>query len=117
MAAACQVAETVIQWPVVSIATPTLPLRPRFMRGCFSAMHPDFHFHPRPEPVDDRHEAVHGEPPQLRMADAGEVCGCNPGAVVRGPHSQVFAIERLDDLGGQNRLELLRVRVSAPEVT
>src|SRR2546422_7948997 len=51
------------------------------------------------------------------MADAGEVRRRNPGAVVRGAHGQVLPIERLDDLGGQDRLELLRVRVFAPEVT
>ena len=39
------------------------------MRGCFSAMHLDFHVHARPEPVDDRHEAVHGEPPQSLLME------------------------------------------------
>ena len=38
-----------------------------------SATHPDLHLHPRPKPVDDRHEAIDGEPPEVRIPDAREV--------------------------------------------
>lgn len=33
----------------------------------------DRHFHPGPEPVEDRHESIDREAPKLRMADAREV--------------------------------------------
>jgi hypothetical protein len=35
---------------------------------CFNPPHPDFHVCARPEPVDDRHKAVDGEPPEVRIA-------------------------------------------------
>jgi hypothetical protein len=43
-------------------------------------VHPDFHFHARPEAIGDRNHAIDGEASEIRIADTGEV-GCrNPGA-------------------------------------
>lgn len=78
--------------------------------------YPDLHLDARSEPVDDRHEAIHGEPPEVRIADAREVRRRNAGAAVRGAHSQVFPVERLDDFGGQDSLELFSIGVLMPEV-
>jgi hypothetical protein len=46
------------------------PSRPRLLRDCFRAMHPDLHLDARAEPVDDRYEAVNGE------TSRGLHCGC-----------------------------------------
>jgi hypothetical protein len=35
---------------------------------------------------------------------------------MRGAHSQPLFIERRDDFGRQNRLELLRIRILAPQI-
>jgi hypothetical protein len=53
----------------------------------------------RPEPVEDRDEAIAGEPPQVRIADAREIGRRRSGAAVRGAHSQAFPIERLQLFG------------------
>src|SRR5208282_5185618 len=89
---------------------------PRLLGDCFSATHAHLYLDARAEPVDDRHEAINGEPSEVRVADAREVGRRNACAPVRPPHGQVFPIERLNDFGGQDGLELLRVRVVVPEV-
>ena len=81
-----------------------------------SAPHPDFHLHARPEPVEDRHQAIDGEPPEVRIADAREVGGRNPCAAVCGAHAQAFPIQRLDDFRREDSFELLGIRVLAPEM-
>jgi len=46
-----------------------------------------------------------------------EKSGCrDPGAAVSRAHAEAFPIEHLDDFGGENRLELLGVRVLVPKV-
>ena len=58
----------------------------------------EFHFDPRTEPVDDRHETVHGEPSEVRVANARKI-GCGDlGAAVGGTYAQAFPVERVDDL-------------------
>jgi len=77
---------------------------------------PDSHFHARPEPVEDRHQAIDGEAAEIRIADTREV-GCrDPGAPMSRAHAQAFPIERLDDFGSEDCLELLGIRVLVPEV-
>src|SRR5260370_36468823 len=49
-------------------------------------------------------------------ADAREVSRSNPRAGVRRAHRQAFAVERLDDLGSQYGLELLCIRILAPQI-
>jgi hypothetical protein len=83
-------------------------------RHCFTAPHSDSHFHTRPEPVDDRHEAIDCEPPEVGIANAREVGRRNPGAAVRCAHAQTVAVERLDDFGGQDGLELSGICFSCP---
>jgi hypothetical protein len=75
-------------------------LRRRLVRGCFQPPHFDFHIDARSQPIDDRHKPIHGEPPEICVADARKVRRGNPRAVVRGAHGQVFPVERLDDFGG-----------------
>jgi hypothetical protein len=45
-------------------------LRRHVMSGCFLPPHFDFHFDAQPQPVDDRHKPIHGEPPKVRLAYA-----------------------------------------------
>lgn len=71
----------------------------------------DLHFHPRPEPVDDRHESIDREAPKLRIADAREVSRRGPCALLCSAHAQALSIEHLDDFCGQDGLELFDVRV------
>jgi hypothetical protein len=50
-------------------------------------------------------------PLQVRIADTREIRGCNAGLIVRLPNAQALAVERLDHLGVQERLELPNVRI------
>src|SRR5579872_6319816 len=75
----------------------------------------NLHFYPRAKPIDDGHEAIHREPAEVGIADAGEVGRRNPGAGVRTTNAQRFPIKSLDDLGSQDRFELFHIRVSAPQ--
>jgi len=92
-------------------ATPPQPLAlpllgGHILRDGFSQLHPDFHFHAQPEPVEDRHQAIDSETPEIRVADTREV-GCrNAGAPMSRAHAQAFPIERLDDFGGKDRLDM-----------
>jgi hypothetical protein len=60
----------------------------------FSPPHPDFHFHARPEPVEDRHQSIRGEAPEIRIADTPEVGGCNPGARMTARLELVSGVDR-----------------------
>ena len=79
---------------------------------------PDFQFHidARSEPVDDRHEAIHGEAPEVRITNAREVGRRRARAAMRAAHAQAFPVERLDDFGGQDRLELFDIRILMPQI-
>ena len=68
------------------------PLRPRLFRECFCAMYPDLHLDARAEPVEDRHEAIQGEPREICVADAREVGRRNAGSAVRRAHGQAFPV-------------------------
>jgi hypothetical protein len=57
-----------------------------------------------------------GEPREVRIAYAREVSRRNARAAVRGPHSQVLAIQRLDDFRREDRLGLFSIRVLGPEI-
>jgi len=73
------------------------------LRDCVAALRRndapyfDSHFDSRTEPVDDGHQAIDREPPEVAVADAGEVGGCGSRAPLRSAHSQALPIERLDD--------------------
>src|SRR5258706_7020215 len=86
------------------------------MRNCFTAPHSDPHFHTRPEPVDDRHQAIDCEASEVGIANAREVGRRNPGAAVCCAHAQTVPVERLNDFSGQDGLELLGVCILMPEV-
>jgi hypothetical protein len=79
-------------------------------------MHPSLHLDARAEQVEDRREAIDGEPPEVRMADAREAGRRNTGSTVRSAHGRAFPVERLNDFGGQDGLELLCARLLVPEV-
>src|SRR5713101_6097144 len=81
----------------------------------FTAPHSDSHFHTRPEPVDDRHEAIDSESFEVGIANAREVGRRNPGAAVRRAHAQTVTVKRLDDFSGQDGLELLGISILMPE--
>ena len=79
--------------------------------------HPDIDLYSRPERVDDRHEAIDGKPPEVRVADAREVgrrnpaCACATRTLEKPSESSVLMIS-----AARQRLELLGIRASAPEV-
>jgi hypothetical protein len=62
-------------------------------------------------PVDDRHQAIGSEAPKIGIPDAREARRRNPGLGLHFAHAHALAVERLDDLGRQDRLELLHTRV------
>src|ERR1017187_9807637 len=76
----------------------------------------DLHFDSRSEPVDDQHEPIEGEPPEIRVPNPREVGRGNPGAALCAAYAQPFPVQCPDDLGGKDRLELLDICVLAPEV-
>jgi hypothetical protein len=76
------------------------PSRPRVLRDSFSAVHSNLYLDARPEPVDDRHEAIGSEPSEVCISDAREVGRSNPSAAVRSAHGQALPIKGLDDFGG-----------------
>ena len=69
----------------------------------------ELHFHARSEAVEYRNQPVQGEPSEIRVADSGEIGGGDAGAFVGLPHRQVVTVQHLDDFGGQNGSELLRI--------
>src|ERR1035441_7267299 len=75
------------------------------------AAHLDRHIHTRPKPADDRHQAVHRETAQVSLADAREIGRGYPGSDLRRTDSQPLTVQRLDDLAGQNCLELQYVGI------
>src|ERR1700722_590666 len=91
-------------------------LREHPMLDRFRASPPDFHIDARAEPIDDRDEAIHREPPQVRIPNPREVSRRDPRSAMRGAYSQVFPIECLYDFGGQNSLELFGVGVLMPQI-
>ncbi len=97
-------------------ARPSLPLRRNNVLGRFGAVHPDFHLNARPEPVDDGHEAIDSESPEVCIANAREVGRRNAGAIVRGAHGQVILVESLDNLGSQDGLELFGIGVFVAQI-
>lgn len=78
--------------------------------------HADFHLHARTQSVQDRHEAIDSEPPEVRITDPGEVRGRNAGAAMGGAYGQAFAVKSLDDFSGEYGLELLSIDVLMPKI-
>jgi hypothetical protein len=68
------------------------------------------------EPIDDPDQTIHSETCQVGIADTREVCSRDPGPSVCSPHRQFVAVQRFDDLGRQQRLELLHVGADQTEV-
>ena len=79
-------------------------------------MYANLHLHPRAEPVQHRNQAVHREAPKVSVANAREVSRCDTRAGLRRAHGHPFPVKRLDDLGGQDGLELLRIRALVSKV-
>jgi len=79
--------------------------------------HSDSYLDARPEPVDDRHKAIDRETVQGCVADAREVGRGDAGTAMRGADSQAFTVERLDDFGCQDGLELIGVRGLVTQIT
>ena len=92
------------------------PSQAHLLRGGISASHLDLDFHARAEPVEDRHKAIDGEPPEVRVTNAREIGRRNARATVCRAHRQVFPIKRLNDFGGQDGLELFSVGVLVPQI-
>src|ERR1017187_4070776 len=92
-------------------------LRGRTVPGDFCGPDPDIHLHARPEPVDDRHQAIGSKPRKVRIANTGEVGRRDPCTSLRGAHAETFPIERLDDFCCENGLKLFDIRTLVPEVT
>jgi hypothetical protein len=57
-----------------------------------------------------------GEPPEVRIADTREVGRRNARAIMRRAYAHAVLVERIDDFGGQDGLELFSIGVLMPEV-
>lgn len=80
-------------------------------------MNVDPHVYLPAELVKHGHEAIDREAVKLHIADAGKVRMADTGSCLGLPRRQAFVIENTDDPGGQQRLGLLHVGVSAAKVT
>jgi hypothetical protein len=63
-----------------------------------------------------RHKPIDGKPAEVRITDAREIRRRNAGAGMGCADGQVFPIQRLDDFGRQDRLELLHIRVLVSKI-
>ena len=53
------------------------------------------HFDARPQPVDHGHEALDADAPEIRVADAREIAGIDPGHTLCLPYTEALFVERL----------------------
>jgi hypothetical protein len=72
--------------------------------------------HPGPKPVNDSHETVYREPTKICIPHAREISRSYASQAMRFPNGQAIPIERLDNFCGQDRLELLYIRVLFAEI-
>ena len=86
------------------------------MGGLRVATHFEFHLQARAEPVQDGHQAIHREPPQIGIADARKIGRRDPGATLRHTNTQTLPVQHLDDLRRQDGFELLDVRVFMTQI-
>ena len=75
------------------------------MRNTLGA-YPNLYLDARPKAVDDRHETIHREPAEIRVAYPRKIGRGNAGSRVRGTNSQSFPVQRLHNLGRQDRSNL-----------
>ena len=71
----------------------------------------------RPEPVEDQPKPMDRESSEIRISDARKIRCRDSRAAVRRSHAKALLIERLDDFGRQDRLQLLGICVFVPKVT
>jgi hypothetical protein len=72
--------------------------------------------HSRTKPVNDPHETVYREPAKIRIAHPREVSCRYAREAMCLPDTQAIPIERLDNFCGQDRLELLYIRILFTEI-
>jgi hypothetical protein len=69
-----------------------------------------------PQPVQDRHQPVHGEGVQLDSPDAGKVRRRRAGDFPGLADGQPALVQKLDDPGGKDRPKLFKIGVGQVEV-
>lgn len=79
--------------------------------------HPDFHLDARPQAVEHRDEPVSREASEVGMANAREIGRGNAGTSLRDARRQAFPVQGFDNLGGEDRLELLGIRVDPAKIS
>jgi hypothetical protein len=100
--------------PDVPRATTTL--RPRLILSRFEPPDPDFHLDTRAQVVENGYEPVSRKSTNIGVPDAREVGRGESGSRLRGPNGQLLPIERLDDFGRQNRLQLLDICILTTQI-
>src|ERR1700681_117210 len=83
-------------------------------RPAATDLHSDIH--PRAKPVNDPHETVDRESAKICIPHAREISRSNARQAMRLTYTQAISIERLDNLCGQDRLELLYIRILFAEI-
>jgi hypothetical protein len=72
--------------------------------------------HPRAKPVNDPHETVYRESAKICIPHPREISRSYARQAMRLPDTQAIPIERLDNFRGQDRLELLYIRILFTEI-
>lgn len=71
----------------------------------------DLDFDARAKAVEDRHQAIHGEAREVRIANSGEVRRGDSGTFVGCADREAVAVEDLDNFSGEDCFELIDVGV------
>src|SRR5450432_2645948 len=81
-----------------------------------AAMDLHSNIHAGAKPVNDSHETVYREPAKICIPHAREISRSYASQAMRFPNGQAIPIERLDNFCGQDRLELLYIRILFTEI-
>jgi len=86
------------------------------MRDILGAAYADFYVNARTKAVEDRYEAIEGKAAKVGIADAREIGSSDAGSTMGGAYGQIFTVQRLNDFGCQDGLELFSVRRFMPQI-
>ena len=91
-------------------------MRRHFFGGRHSRMNVDAHVYAPAQLIEHNHQTVYGEAVKPYVANAAEVRMTDTGTGLGLARRKPFIVKNANDVGGQKRLGLLHVGVSASEV-
>src|SRR5262245_55226063 len=82
----------------------------------FEPVDPDLYLDTRAEVVENRHQSIGRKPRKVAVSDPRKVGRGETGSRLGGPDAQLLPVERLDDFGRQERLQLVDIRILAAQI-